>query len=56
MDISGGLGRSAGKVMFHCIFIVLRILMFSMSSSHDTVIRMSFHCFENPTVLHAMQS
>jgi hypothetical protein len=31
-----------------------------MPSSHDPVIRMyiplSFHCFENPTVLHAVQS
>jgi hypothetical protein len=29
--------------MFHCLFIVLKISLFSMPSSHDPVIRM-FHC------------
>ena len=29
--------------MFYCLFIVLKISLFSMSSSHDPVIRM-FHC------------
>ena len=29
--------------MFHCLFIVLKISLFAMSSRHDTVIRM-FHC------------
>jgi hypothetical protein len=29
--------------MFHCLFIVLRIPLFSISFSHDSVIRM-FHC------------
>ena len=29
--------------MFHCLFIVLKISLFSMSSSHDPVIRM-FYC------------
>ena len=29
--------------MFHCLFIALKISLFSMSSSHDLVIRM-FHC------------
>jgi hypothetical protein len=29
--------------MFHCLFIVLKIPLFSMPSSHDPVIRM-FHC------------
>jgi hypothetical protein len=29
--------------MFHCLFIVLKISLFSMLSSHDPLIRM-FHC------------
>jgi hypothetical protein len=29
--------------MFHCLFIVLKIPLFSMPSSHDPVIRI-FHC------------
>ena len=45
--------------MFHCLFIVLKISLFSMSSSHHPLIRMLhcfFHCFENLTVLHLIQS
>ena len=45
--------------MFHCLFIVLKILLFSMPSSQDPVIRM-FHCLfivlKIPTVLNAIQS
>jgi hypothetical protein len=41
--------------MFHCLFIVLKISLFSMPSSQIPMIRM-FHCFENSTVLYAFQS
>ena len=47
MDIPGGLGKSAGKVMFLSLFMVLKShCMFSMSSSDQTV-QLLFHCFEN---------
>jgi hypothetical protein len=32
--------------MFHCLFIVLKIPLFSMPSSHDPVM-IIFNCFEN---------
>ena len=47
------------SLSMRCLFIVLKISLFSMSSSHDPVVRMfslSFYCFENLIVLHVIQS
>jgi hypothetical protein len=36
--------------MFHCLFIVFKIPLFSMPSS-DQNVPLSFHCFRNTSVL-----
>ena len=40
--------------MFHCLFIVLKILLFSYMSYSDQNLLLSFGCFENLTILYVI--